>query len=80
MRFSPEGFVWIPFTHWILDSDTNGQWHIVTEPCGEMLFIMSRTQSISSDLYDTIIYRIKALGFGESLEQNWVKGCAQADM
>ncbi len=51
MRFSPTGKFWIPFNHWVLDSDVNGQWHVISEPCGEMLFIMSRTKSIDSVTY-----------------------------
>lgn len=78
MRFSPTGKVWIPFTHWVLDTDVNGQWHIIGEPCGEMVFIMSRTRSISPDLYNFIVQRIKDLGFAEAVESaDWKLGCDQ---
>ena len=79
MRFSPTGKFWIPFSHWILDSDPAGQWHIVGEPCGEMVFIMSRTKSVSKELYGSLVQRIRDLGFGESMDDKWTLGCDQTE-
>lgn len=75
MRFKPNGWFWIPFNHWIIDQADDGSWQILSEPCREMVFILSRTPEITPVLFRSL--KAKLINWGFDLS-NFVESCNQA--
>ena len=54
MRFSKDGWFWIPFNYWILDVAADKSWFVLGEPCRKMVFLASRTKAIDDATYQGI--------------------------
>jgi lipocalin len=52
--------------YWIVDLDEDYQWAIVSDPTGRSGFILSRTRSVSPELYDELVARAAAKGVNTS--------------
>jgi lipocalin len=48
--------------YWIVDLDADYQWAIVSDPTGTSGFILSRTRSVSPELYAELVQRAAAKG------------------
>lgn len=55
-----------PGNYWIVDLDPDYQWAIVSDPTGQSGFILSRTPSVSPELYDELVARAAAKGVNTS--------------
>ena len=51
-----------PGNYWIVDLDADYQWAIVSDPSGSSGFILSRTRTVSPELYDELVQRAAAKG------------------
>ena len=48
--------------YWIVDLDPDYQWAVVSDPTGTSAFLLSRTPTVSDELYDELIDRAAAAG------------------
>lgn len=48
--------------YWIVDLDPDYQWAIVSDPTGRSGFILSRTRTVSPELYEELVQRAAAKG------------------
>lgn len=51
-----------PGNYWIVDLDPDYQWAIVSDPTGRSGFLLSRTRTVSPELYDELVARAEAKG------------------
>ena len=51
-----------PGNYWIVDLDPDYGWAVVSDPTGTSAFLLSRTKSISPELYQELIDRAAAKG------------------
>lgn len=57
-------FFWpIEGDYWVLDRASDYSWSIVGEPSGRYLWILTRSQALSSRQYAALAERAKALGY-----------------
>ena len=59
MRFSKDGWFWVPFNFWILDIAADKSWFVVGEPCRSMAFFVSRTKSVPDAVYQAVKDRLQ---------------------
>ena len=61
-------FLW-PFRgdYWIIDLDPDYRWAVVGAPSRDYLWILSRTPTMPTALYDQLVDRARALGFDTAL-------------
>lgn len=60
-------FFWpIEGDYWVLDRAPDYSWSIVGEPSGRYLWILTRSQALSSRQYAALVERAKALGYDTS--------------
>jgi lipocalin len=55
-----------PGNYWIVDLDADYRWAIVSDPTGTSGFILSRTRSVSPELYAELVQRAAAKGVNTS--------------
>jgi apolipoprotein D and lipocalin family protein len=66
VRFAPSWIGWIPFvwgTYWILDLAPDYSYAAVGDPSRKYLWILSRTPQLDSVVCDSIVGRMKVMGF-----------------
>jgi len=66
VRFAPSWLGWLPFvwgTYWVIDLAPDYSYAVVGEPSRKYLWILSRTPEMQSDVYATILARVKRMGF-----------------
>ncbi len=51
-----------PGNYWIVDLDADYRWAIVSDPTGTSAFLLSRTRSVSPELYGELVDRAAAKG------------------
>ena len=51
-----------PGNYWIVDLDADYRWAIVSDPTGTSAFLLSRTRSVSPELYRELVERAAAKG------------------
>lgn len=65
VRFAPAWLSFIPAVwgdYWVIDLDSDYQLAAVSEPSREFLWILSRTPTVSPQIYNALIERISAAG------------------
>lgn len=55
-----------PGNYWIVDLDPDYQWAVVSDPTGTSGFLLSRTRTVSPELYEELIDRAAAKGVNVS--------------
>ena len=55
-----------PGNYWIVDLDPDYEWAIVSDPTGQSGFILSRSRSVSPELYGELVARAAAKGVDTS--------------
>jgi apolipoprotein D and lipocalin family protein len=66
VRFAPSWVGWVPFvwgTYWILDLAPDYSYAAVGDPSRKYLWILSRTPQLDSVVCDSIVGRMKGMGF-----------------
>jgi apolipoprotein D and lipocalin family protein len=66
VRFAPAWLSVFPFVwgnYWVIDLDAGYQLAAVSEPKREFLWILSRTPTVSADVYDALVARLQRAGF-----------------
>jgi len=66
VRFAPSWIGWLPFvwgTYWILDLAPDYSYAAVGDPSRKYLWILSRTPQLDNSVYDSIISRMRNMGF-----------------
>lgn len=66
INFVPSWLRWMNFgwfNYWIIDLDDNYQYVVVSEPKQVYLWILSRTPNLEQNIYDTLVSKLKNMGF-----------------
>lgn len=66
VRFAPDWLSWVPFVwadYWVIALDPDYQWAVVGEPDRRYLWILSRSPSMSKELFDQLKARAEAMGY-----------------
>ena len=66
VRFAPSWIGWVPFvwgTYWILDLAPDYSYAAVGDPSHKYLWILSRSPQLDSVVYDSIVGRMRNMGF-----------------
>jgi apolipoprotein D and lipocalin family protein len=66
VRFAPSWISFLPFVwgdYWIIDLAPDYSYSVVGEPGRDYLWILSRTPTISDDLYKELVGKIESKGF-----------------
>ena len=66
VRFAPDWTAWLPLVwgaYWVLDLDPDYQLAAVGDPSRTYLWILSRSPVVSASQYDSLLQRLKVMGF-----------------
>ena len=66
VRFAPDWTAWLPLVwgaYWVLDLDPDYQLAAVGDPSRSYLWILSRSPVVSAIQYDSLLQRLKVMGF-----------------
>ena len=66
VRFAPAWLAWLPMVwgnYWVIDLDPGYQLAAVSEPKREYLWVLSRTPTVDSAVYQALLGRLQAQGF-----------------
>ncbi|GLQ45970.1 hypothetical protein GCM10007862_10210 [Dyella lipolytica] len=66
VRFAPQWLAWLPMVwadYWVVDLDPNYQWAVVGSPSKKYLWILSRTPSMPSQLFEQLTHRAELRGY-----------------
>ena len=66
VRFAPVWLSWLPMVwgnYWVIDLDAEYQLVAVSEPNREYLWVLARTPTVTTEVYDALLGRLKAQGF-----------------
>jgi apolipoprotein D and lipocalin family protein len=66
VRFAPAWLSLLPFVwgdYWVVDLDADYQLAAVSEPKRQYLWVLSRTPTVSAEVYQALLARLKAQGF-----------------
>lgn len=66
VRFAPRVLAWLPWVwadYWVIDLDPNYQWAVVGGPSRKYLWVLSRTPSMDTKLFQQILDRARARGY-----------------
>ena len=66
VRFAPDWTAWLPLVwgaYWVLDLDPDYQLAAVGDPTRSYLWILSRSPVVSAGQYDSLLQRLKVMGF-----------------
>lgn len=66
VRFAPDWTAWLPLVwgaYWVLDLDPDYQLAAVGDPSRTYLWILSRSPVVSASQYETVLQRLKVMGF-----------------
>jgi apolipoprotein D and lipocalin family protein len=66
VRFAPAWLSWLPFVwadYWIIELDVDYQWAVVGSPSKKYLWVLSRTPSMSPELFERLRLRSGLRGY-----------------
>lgn len=66
VRFAPAWLAWLPFVwadYWIIELDSEYQWAVVGSPSRKYLWVLSRTPSMSPELFERLRLRSGLRGY-----------------
>ncbi|RDI97755.1 hypothetical protein DVT68_15885 [Dyella solisilvae] len=66
VRYAPAWLAWLPFVwadYWIIELDSEYQWAVVGSPSKKSMWVLSRTPSMSPELFDRLRLRSGLRGY-----------------